>query len=227
MHFMGFLNTPYGLGDSEEPDNPCSPDDAFAYAQRTFGDFEFPEAVAPRDPYHCHPREGYLCGMHAGKTSEIYLVAAVTQRKILLLLDELLDCFSSRPCTVALGSRHDPLAPREFWRCHIDAPVLRSTLGEYEDLLLGDGSIDICVMTPRQQSSRELQFLRDKHFLMYGTTLRSLVPFERVLRSHGISLDPTLKVLEEDQLIRQSTPEHSRRFEELCTDLGAEEWEDD
>src|SRR5690606_9274595 len=62
------------------------------------------------------------------------------------------------------GGGHDDL-----YREHIDLPVLKSILWDFEDLLLNDGCTGIAVLNPR--TPQEIQFDEHKLLTAYGEPL--------------------------------------------------------
>ena len=68
-----------------------------------------------------------------------------------------------KPATTARASGHVDL-----YREHIDLPVLKSMLCDFEDLLLNDGCTGIAVLNPHVPL--EVQFDEHKLLIVYGTT---------------------------------------------------------
>ena len=56
----------------------------------------------------------------------------------------------------------------DLYREHIDLPVLKSTLYDFEDLLLNDGCTGIAVLNPHVP--QEVQFDEHKLLIVYGKT---------------------------------------------------------
>ena len=68
----------------------------------------------------------------------------------------------------------------DLYREHIDLPVLKSILWDYEELLLNDGCIGIAVLNP--DVPLEVQFDEHKLLIAYG---HDLTPFEKVFAIGG------------------------------------------
>ena len=62
-----------------------------------------------------------------------------------------------------------PTGHADLYREHIDSPVLKSILWEYEDLLVNDGCTGIAVLNPGQPL--EVQFDEHKLLIVYGNQL--------------------------------------------------------
>jgi hypothetical protein len=84
---------------------------------------------------------------------------------------------------VVLETSHDCAAGHhdDLYREHIDLPILKSILYDYEELLTHDGCTGIAVLNPH--IPLEVQFDEHKLLIAYG---QNLSEFEEVLQSHGI-----------------------------------------
>ena len=84
-----------------------------------------------------------------------------------------------KPATTATSNGHTDL-----YREHIDVPVLKSILWEYEDLLVNDGCTGLAVLNP--DVPHEIQFDEHKLLIVYGDAVGrirgSLPPAARRLR---------------------------------------------
>ena len=103
----------------------------------------------------------------------------------------------------------------DLYREHIDLPVLKSILWEYEDLLLNNGCTGLAVLNPGVP--QEIQFDEHKLLIVYGENLRE---FEDVLGQHPIGCDEQLRFLTEAEHVHSSSDAYARLFEELRTRLG-------
>ena len=59
----------------------------------------------------------------------------------------------------------------DLYREHIDMPVLKSTLYDFEDLLVNDGCTGIAVLNPGLP--QEVQFDEHKLLIVYGSNWRN------------------------------------------------------
>jgi hypothetical protein len=105
----------------------------------------------------------------------------------------------------------------DLYREHIDLPVLKSILYDYEDLLMNDGCTGIAVLNP--SGPMEVQFDEHKLLIVYGTTLTE---FEDNFRSHGVRCDDRMKFITEAEHVHSSNEKYSDQFEELKMRLGME-----
>ena len=103
----------------------------------------------------------------------------------------------------------------DLYREHIDAPVLKSVLWEFEDLLLDDGCTGIAVLNPGVP--QEVQFDEHKLLIVYGDPLDD---FEAVLQEHGITCRKDIRFITEAEHVHSSSDDFAREFEELRMRLG-------
>jgi len=93
--------------------------------------------------------------------------------------------------------------------------VLKSTLYDYEDLLLNDGCTGIAVLNANVPL--EVQFDEHKLLIAYGQDLQ---PFEEVLRSRSVPRHEQIKFITEAEHVHSSSDAFQHQFEELKTRLG-------
>jgi len=103
----------------------------------------------------------------------------------------------------------------DLYREHIDMPVLKSILYDFEDLLTHDGCTGLAVLNPGVPL--EVQFDEHKLLIVYGD---ELAPFEDVLRMHNIRRDEQMKFITEAEHVHSSNDQYVRLFDELKTQLG-------
>src|SRR3984893_14738204 len=103
----------------------------------------------------------------------------------------------------------------DLYREHIDLPVLKSILWDFEELLLNDGCAGIAVLNPGVPM--EVQFDEHKLLIAYG---HDLEPFEEVLRERRIRCNDKLKFITEAEHVHSSSDQFAREFEELKMRLG-------
>ena len=106
--------------------------------------------------------------------------------------------------------RHDDL-----YREHIDLPVLKSILCDYEDLLLHDGCTGIAVLNPNVPL--EVQFDEHKLLIAYGSDLSE---FEKVFQQNNIPCDSQIKFITEAEHVHSSSEKYLEQFQQLTMRLG-------
>src|SRR5262249_400807 len=118
---------------------------------------------------------------------------------------------------VVLESSHDSdgTSHKDLHREHIDLPVLKSYLCDYEDLLLHDGCTGVAVLSTI--APMEGQFDEHKLLVVYA---RNLKPFEHLLCDGGVRRDDRLKLITEAEHLHSTNPRHEAEFEQLCLRLG-------
>ncbi len=118
---------------------------------------------------------------------------------------------------VVLETSHnrDSAGHTDLYREHIDMPVLKSTLWDYEDLLLGDGCTGIAVLNP--SIPQEVQFDEHKLLIVYGNPLAD---YEQVFRDFGVVCDEKIKFITEAEHVHSSSDKHFDQFEEMRMRLG-------
>jgi len=103
----------------------------------------------------------------------------------------------------------------DLYREHIDLPVFKSMLWDFEDLLMNDGCTGMAVLNP--SIPQEVQFDEHKLLIVYGKPLSA---YEAVFHRFGIRLDPQIKFLTEAEHVHSSTDRFAQQFEELQMKLG-------
>jgi len=105
-----------------------------------------------------------------------------------------------------------------LYREQIDLPVLKSTLYDFEDMLLDDGCMGLAVLNPR--IPLEIQFDEHKLLIMYG---QDLSPFESVLADYSVECCEDIKFITEAEHVHSSSDEFVRQFEQLRYRLGIDD----
>jgi len=123
---------------------------------------------------------------------------------------------------VVLESSHQQQRQRhtDFYREHIDLPVLKSIFYDYEDLLLNDGCAGVAVLNPA--IPLEVQFDEHKLLIIYG---EDLTPFEEILLQHGVRRDETIRFITEAEHVHSSSDRYAQQFEELKFRLGMDSYD--
>jgi hypothetical protein len=183
------------------------------------------EAVRPSYDLQVVPSQGFRHDCYRDEqshTSVPVLMAAVSSEGLFDTFMDLLDPLGS-VVDVVLETSHNrsKTGHTDLYREHIDAPVLKSVLMEYEDMLLNDGCTGLAVLNPGVP--QEIQFDEHKLLIVYGEQLE---PFEDVLRERRVRCDDQLKFITEAEHVHSSSDHYTRQFDELRTRLGMDGYMD-
>lgn len=184
-----------------------------------YGDFVLTEAVRPSYNLQVVPSQGYRHDAYQdpqSRTSVPVLMAAVSREQLFDTFMDLLDPLGA-VVDVVLETSHDNRRQghTDLYREHIDMPVLKSILWEYEDLLVNDGCTGLAVLNPAVP--QEVQFDEHKLLIVYGDRLEA---FELVLAEHRVPCDEQIKFITEAEHVHSSSDYYARQCEELRTRLG-------
>jgi len=184
-----------------------------------YGDFSLTEAVRPSYDLRVVPCQGYRHDCYRDdehRSSVPVLMGAVSNESLFEVFMDLLDPLGTVVDVVLETSHHrDRRGHTDLYREHIDLPVLKSILWEYEDLLLNDGCTGIAVLNPG--IPQEVQFDEHKLLIVYGSQLRE---YEGVFAERNVGLDDQMKFITEAEHVHSSSDQYARQFEELQTRLG-------
>lgn len=184
-----------------------------------YGDFLLTDAVRPSYDLQVVPCQGYRHDSYRdeeNRTSVPVLMAAISHENLFDVFLELIDPLGS-VVDVVLETSHnrDKRGHQDLYREHIDAPVLKSILLEFEDLLLNDGCTGLAVLNPGVP--QEIQFDEHKLLIVYGNQLEA---FEGVLAQRLVRCEEQMKFITEAEHVHSSSDHFARQFEELQTRLG-------
>jgi hypothetical protein len=183
-----------------------------------YGNFVLTDAIRPSYDLQVVPRAGYRHDAYHDRDTGIkipVLMASVSRQLVLDVFFDLLDPLGP-VVDVVLETSHDRTGGHEdLYREDIDLPILKSTLYDFEDLLLNDGCAGIAVLNPR--IPLEVQFDEHKLLVMYG---QELVDFQDILDDYGLERIEDMKFITEAEHVHSSSEEYARRFEELRYRLG-------
>ena len=184
-----------------------------------YGDFELTDAVRPSYDLKVVPCQGYRHEFYRDEddgSSVPVIMSAATKSNVFEIFMDLLDPLGNVVDAV-LETSHDRErnGHEDLYREHIDMPVLKSILWEYEDLLTNDGCTGIAVLNP--QAPLEIQFDEHKLLIIYG---QSLTKFERILESHRVLCNEETRFITEAEHVHSSCDRYIREFDELRTSLG-------
>lgn len=184
-----------------------------------YGSFALTEAVRPSFGLEIVPREGYRRDVYrdpeSGNTMPV-LAASVSSDRLFEVFMALLDPLGDE-VDVVMESSHEsePGAHADLYREHIDTVILKSTLYDYEELLLNDGCAGLAALNPNGPT--EVQF--DEHKLLF-VYAHDLEPFEEILQDFGLRRDDTLKFISEAEHLHSTDDVYRDQFEELQYRLG-------
>jgi hypothetical protein len=184
-----------------------------------YGDFRLTDAVRPSYNLEVVPKQGYRHDTYRDEQTKAtvpVLMAAASIENLFEIFMDLLDPLGPS-VDVVLETSHsrEGRGHTDMYREHIDMPVLKSTLYDYEDLLMNDGCTGIAVLNPGVPL--EVQFDEHKLLVVYGADLSE---FEDSLRRGGLTCDDKLKFITEAEHVHSSSDEYQRQFAELRCRLG-------
>jgi hypothetical protein len=184
-----------------------------------YGDYSLTDAVRPSYDLQVVPAQGYRHDSYHDEQNRAnvpVLMVAVSGEKLFDVFLELLDPLGFTVDAVLETSHNrQSRGHSDLYREHIDLPVLKSILWEYEDMLTNDGCTGLAVLNP--EIPQEVQFDEHKLLIVYGENLE---PFEDILQQNGIKCDDQMKFITEAEHVHSSSDSYARMFEELKTRLG-------
>ena len=187
-----------------------------------YGDFLLTDAVRPSFDLQVVPAAGYRHDVYRDKETGVdipVLMAAATREQLFDLFLDLMDPLGDE-VDVVLETSHDreKRGHDDLYREHIDLPVLKSTLCDFEDMLLDDGCTGVAVLNPG--IPLEVQFDEHKLLIMYG---QDLSQFEKVLEQWGLPCCDDMRFITEAEHVHSSSDEMSRGFQQLRYRLGLDD----
>ncbi len=184
-----------------------------------YGDFTLPGAVRPSYDLQVVPCQGYRHDVYRddeNKTTVPVLMGAASSERLFDMFLEILDPLGPE-VDVVLETSHNREARGhvDLYREHIDLPVLKSILCDYEDLLVNDGCTGIAVLNP--SIPQEVQFDEHKLLIVYGSHLHE---YERIFADRGVRCNDQMKFITEAEHVHSSSEDFGEQFEELKIRLG-------
>jgi hypothetical protein len=184
-----------------------------------YGAFTLTEAVRPSYDLQVVPRQGYRHDYYRDDQNQSnvpVLMTAVTRENLFETFMDLLDPLGFTVDVVLETShnRHNK-GHSDLYREHIDMPVLKSILWDFEDMLMNDGCTGLAVLNP--EIPQEIQFDEHKLLIVYGDRLQD---YEDLLRERSIGCDEQIRFITESEHVHSSSDVYAREFEELRTRLG-------
>ena len=224
---MGFLKRILRNGVSDEIERPVS-DGSFESLTdeelqthmgiSSYGVFDLTDAIRPSYDLQVIPKQGfrhdeYVDEANGSRTPVI--MAAATRHQLMDLFLELIEPLGAVVDVVLETSHRIGGEHEDLYREHIDMPVLKSMLLEFEDLLLNDGCTGIAVINPAKR--QEVQLDEHKLLIMYGDPLDA---FERILIDSDVYPDEDLRFLTEAEHVHSSSERLFDQFHSLKHRLG-------
>jgi len=185
-----------------------------------YGVFELTEAIRPSFDLKVVPRQGFRHEYYEdANTPKIpVLMASATRDRLFELFMDMLEPLGDTVDVVLESSHNDAREHRDLLREHIDTPVLKSVLYDFEDLLLNDGCTGIAVMNPRRR--QEIQFDEHKLIIAYGSPLET---YERILIQHDVYPDEEIRFITEAEHVHSSSDKYINEFQVLKNRLGIDD----
>ena len=186
-----------------------------------YGQFDLTDAIRPSIELEILPRQGFRHDTYVDPSSKNkvpVIMAAASRERLFDLFIDMIGTLGPVVDVVLETSHYRQNGGHEdFYREHIDMPVLKSILYDFESMLLNDGCTGIAVLNPQRQ--QEVQFDEHKMIIAYGSPLES---FERVLITHDVYCEDGIRFLTEAEHVHSSSDALYAEFETLCMRLGME-----
>ncbi|KAA1260624.1 hypothetical protein LF1_31640 [Rubripirellula obstinata] len=225
---MGFLKRILRNGPSDETSLRSVPEGSFESLTdeelqahmgiRSYGVFELSDAIRPSYDLQIVPKQGFRHDQYvddASGTKTPVVMASATRNSLMDLFLELIEPLGQVVDVVLETSHQAGEGHADLYREHIDMPVLKSTLLEFEDLLINDGCTGIAVINPAKR--QEVQLDEHKLLIAYGEPLK---PFEQILIEGDVYPDQDLRFITEAEHVHSSSERLQEQFEILKTRLG-------
>ena len=183
----------------------------------TYDAFDLTDAIRPSYNLQVVPKQGFRYDEYVDESNnKTPVIMASASRPY--LMDLFLDLITplGNVVDVVLETSHQAGAvQKDLYREHIDMPVLKSILLEYEDLLLNDGCTGIAVINPTKR--QEVQLDEHKLLIMYGNPLDD---FKELLVQSDVYPDNDMKFITEAEHVHSSCERFFNEFNVLSTRLG-------
>jgi hypothetical protein len=187
-----------------------------------YGEFVLTEAVRPAYDLQIVPTVGYRHELYRDKDTGVdipVLMVSASREQLFDLFLDLVDPLGVE-VDVVLETSHnrEKRGHQDLCREHIDLPVLKSMLCDFEDQILDDGCLGIAVLNPG--IPLEVQFDEHKLLIIYG---QDLSEFERILEQWDIPRRDDMQFITEAEHVHSSSDELAESFQELRYRLGLDD----
>ena len=185
-----------------------------------YGVYELTDAIRPSVDLQVIPRQGYRHDVYIDPSSNTkvpVIMASASKERLFDLFIGMIDTLGPVVDVVLETSHYHHNGHQDYYREHIDLPVLKSILYDFEELLMNDGCAGIAVLNPKRQ--QEVQFDEHKLIIAYGSPLES---FERTLIRHDVYIDEKLRFITEAEHVHTSNEKMYDEFMTLAMRLGME-----
>jgi hypothetical protein len=184
-----------------------------------YGRFTLTDAIRPSYDLKIVPKQGFRPDFYIDeetRTKVPVLMAAASREILFDVFMELIEPLGTE-VDVVLETSHnrESSGHTDLYREHIDLPVFKSMLWDYEDLLMNDGCTGLAVLNP--SIPQEVQFDEHKLLIVYG---KPLTAYEAVFERFGIRRDEQMKFLTEAEHVHSSSDRYLSQFEEMKLALG-------
>ncbi len=187
-----------------------------------YGNFALTDAVRPSFDLQIVPTEGYRYDVYRDEEGTLdvpVLMAALSGERLFEAFLDLLDPLGEVVDVVLETSHHHRgRGHQDLYREHVDLPILKSVLWDFEDLLLNDGCTGLAVLNPT--IPLEVQFDEHKLLIVYAEDLQ---PFETRLARYGVSHRQQMKFITEAEHVHSSSEEYFDQFQELKLRLNIDD----
>mgnify|MGYP001821982418 CR=1 FL=1 len=184
----------------------------------SYGVFDLTDAVRPSYDLQIVPRQGFRHDEYVDEASgnrTPVIMASATRHMLMDLFLDLIEPLGSVVDVVLETSHRAGGGHDDLYREHIDMPVLKSILLEFEELLLNDGCAGIAVINPTKR--QEVQLDEHKLLIMYGEPLQE---FESVLIDGDVYPDKDIRFVTEAEHVHSSSEKMYDQFNVLRNRLG-------
>jgi hypothetical protein len=187
-----------------------------------YGDFWLTDAIRPSLDRQVVPRQGFRIDTYRDKRAGLQvpvLAASVSRERLFEVFLDLLDPLGD-VVDVVLETSHESegSSHHDLYREHIDLPVLKSNLCDFEDLLLHDGCTGVAVVSGERPM--EVQFDEHKLLVVYARDLR---PFQEILKNAGVDRNDRMRLITEGEHLHSTDQRYFAAFGQLCYRLGVGE----
>ena len=184
-----------------------------------YGRFTLTDAIRPSYDLKVVPKQGYRHDFYLDEETRTKVPVLMASASREILFDIFMELIEPLGCEVdvVLETSHnrDAAGHTDLYREHIDLPVFKSMLWDFEDLLMNDGCTGMAVLNP--SIPQEVQFDEHKLLIVYG---KPLTAYGAVFNRFGIRSDDQMKFITEAEHVHSSSERFQDQFEELRTRLG-------